>query len=30
VAGAIFLIVDLGDPFTGFLNLSSALNVLGK
>ena len=24
VATAIFLIVDLGDPFTGFLNLSSA------
>jgi hypothetical protein len=35
VAAAIFLIVDLGDPFAGFLNLSSApahatLNVLGK
>jgi hypothetical protein len=24
VATAIFLIVDLGDPFTGFLNMSSA------
>ena len=23
VATAIFLIVDLGDPFTGFLNMSS-------
>jgi hypothetical protein len=35
VATAIFLIVDLGDPFTGFLNISSGparatLSVLGK
>lgn len=35
VAAAIFLIVDLGDPFTGFLNISSApahatFNILGK
>jgi Protein of unknown function (DUF4239) len=35
VAAAIFLIVDLGDPFTGFLNMSSApahatLSQLGK
>ena len=35
VAAAMFLIVDLGDPFTGFLNMSSApthaaLSVLGK
>jgi len=35
VAAAIFLIVDLGDPFTGFLNISSGpahatFSVLGK
>ena len=35
VAAAMFLIVDLGDPFTGFLNMSSApahatLNQLAK
>jgi hypothetical protein len=35
VAASIFLITDLGDPFTGFLNISSAparatLDVLGK
>ena len=35
VASAMFLIVDLGDPFTGFLNMSSApahatLGQLGK